>query len=141
MQLTIFFDSGFWYGLIEYETLSGHYMACKHLFGKEPKDTEVLDFVNKELLFLVEQNERLLGTVKQKNVHSQIKINPKRMQRKINKEKKKPVVSTKAQLAISEARNTAKQIQRKQTKKQKEELKNQRFLQKQAKKQQKKKGH
>lgn len=142
MKLTVYFDSDFWYGLIEYETLDGRYGACKYLFGKEPKDSEVLEFVNTQLLSLVNRQEHvLLQTKKQETVsHKRIK-NPKRMQREINKEKQKPVVSTKAQKTISEVRNELKQMQKKFTKQQKADLKAQRFLQKQEKKRQKKKGH
>ncbi|WP_420911924.1 DUF2992 family protein [Listeria aquatica] len=41
------------------------------------------------------------------------RVNPKKMQRKINKEKNKPVLSTKAQLSMQESREQSKIIRKK----------------------------
>lgn len=68
-------------------------------------------------------------------------MNPKRMQRLINREKRQPVVSTKAQQAISDLRAEAKsesKVQRRQKKIADAEA---RFQQRQVKKREKHKGH
>lgn len=49
MKLTIFFDGSFWCGLVE-DDEDGKIKVLKHIFGPEPKDTEVLTFVNTQLL-------------------------------------------------------------------------------------------
>lgn len=144
MKLTVYFDGSFWYGLIEYHNIHGDYRACRHLFGKEPKDVEVMDFVARDLPKLISNNEPCLAKTKgdsSKELPAQKKLNPKRMQRAINKAKRKPAVSTKAQLAISAARSETKAAQKVLSKEKKEQMQAERFAQKQAKKLQKRKGH
>lgn len=141
MKLTVYFDSSFWYGLVEYIDSSGDYRAVNYLFGKEPKDSEVMDFVNTKLDTLVKRDATLTNGNFQKATVNQKKLSPKRMQRLINKEKRKPIVSTKAQLAITMAREASKTQKKTISKDKKEKLKTERFLQKQEKKRQKKKGH
>lgn len=144
MKLTVYFDGSFWYGLIEYHSIHEEYRACRHLFGKEPKDVEVMEFVARDLPKLISNNERRLANTKGnslKELPTQKKLNPKRMQRSINKEKRKPVVSTKAQLTISAARSETKAAKKVLSKEKKEQMQAERFAQKQAKKLQKRKGH
>jgi len=135
MKLTIYFDGSFWCGLVEAET-DGHYQAIRYVFGPEPKDADVFEFIAKRLPHLLEQS----GTVSAKQ-KSEKKMSPKRMQRLINREKQQPVVSTKAQLAISELRDQAKTANKVQKRQRKAEYAEARFQQKQAKKREKHKGH
>lgn len=113
MKLTIYFDGSFWCGLVEAES-DGHYQVIRYVFGAEPKDADVLEFIANCLPRLLEQS----GTVAAER-KSEKKMNPKRIQRLINREKRQPVVSTKAQLAISELREqakTANKVQKRQKK-------------------------
>lgn len=135
MKLTIYFDGSFWCGLIE-DASDNHYQAIRYVFGPEPKDADVLDFIAKRLPGLLEQSGSI--TSKQK---TEKKINPKRMQRLINREKRRPVVSTKAQMAMSELRNQAKVERKAQSRRKKVELTETRFQQKQLKKREKHRGH
>lgn len=135
MKLTIYFDGSFWCGLVEAET-DGHYQAIRYVFGPEPKDADVFEFIAKGLPHLLEQS----GTVSAKQ-KSEKKMSPKRMQRLINREKQQPVVSTKAQLAISELRDQAKTVNKVLKRQRKAEYAEARFQQKQAKKREKHKGH
>ena len=143
MTLTIYFDSGFWYGLVEYESITGDYRAFKYCFGQEPKDNDIWNFTNNKLTYLIERNDCLLKNSSHSTefVKPIKKINPKRMQRKINKEKLKPVVSTKAQLAINESRTEIKTLSKANKKAKKEELRVKKFQKKQEKKLRNKKGH
>ena len=59
----------------------------------------------------------------------------------MNREKAKPVTSTKSQVALQESREILKSAKKQKTKRQKQAEKQRRFLQQQAKKLQKKKGH
>lgn len=137
MKLTVFFDGSFWCGLVE-ETDSSGSQIIKHIFGQEPKDTEILFFVNQQILKEMENIPRLKP---KSDEQKQRRINPKRMQRMVSKEKNKPVYSTKAQALMKETL-AIKKSERKQVKQnQKLEEQQQRFEQKQAKKLQKKKGH
>lgn len=55
MILTIYFDGQFWVGVAEEETPVG-FRACRHVFGGEPSDTEVFEFVNRRLPALFERS-------------------------------------------------------------------------------------
>jgi hypothetical protein len=54
MNLTVYFDGQFWVGVAEESTPTG-LRACRHVFGAEPSDAEVLEFVNGRLLPLLER--------------------------------------------------------------------------------------
>ena len=135
MKLTIYFDGSFWCGLVEAES-DGHYQVIRYVFGAEPKDADVLEFIANCLPRLLEQS----GTVAAER-KSEKKMNPKRIQRLINREKRQPVVSTKAQLAINELREQAKMANKAQKRQKKADYAEARFQQKQAKKREKHKGH
>lgn len=136
MKLTIYFDGSFWCGLIEDE-IDNRYQAIRYVFGPEPKDADVREFVAKQLPQLLEQS----GTVTSQKRFGEKKLSPKRMQRLINREKRQPVLSTKAQLAMSELREQAKSEHKSQKKQRKAEQADKRFQQKQAKKREKHRGH
>ncbi len=137
MKLTIFFDGSFWCGLVEDEE-DGKMKVLKHVFGPEPKDTEVLAFVNTQLLAEIAKVPSVSMARKQVNEH---RINPKRLQRMVNKEKSQPVYSTKAQVAMQASIEIKKAQRKKVSKAQKQEEAQRRFQLKQEKKLQKKKGH
>ncbi|MGL9730112.1 YjdF family protein [Enterococcus sp. DIV0756] len=136
MKLTIYFDGSFWCGLIEDE-IDNRYQAIRYVFGPEPKDADVWEFVVKQLPQILEQS----GTVASQKRSGEKKLSPKRMQRLINREKRQPVLSTKAQLAMSELREQAKAEHKSQKKQRKAEQADKRFQQKQAKKREKHRGH
>lgn len=136
MKLTIYFDGSFWCGLIEVEH-EGHYQAIRYVFGPEPKDADVWEFVTKRLPQLLEQT----GTVASQKKAAEKKLSPKRMQRLINREKRQPVVSTKAQIAMNEIREQAKAEKKSHKRRKKADYADKRFQQKQAKKREKHKGH
>lgn len=136
MKLTIYFDGSFWCGLVEVED-DGHYQAIRHVFGPEPKDADVWEFVTKCLPHLLKQT----GAVATQKKTAEKKLSPKRMQRLINREKRQPVVSTKAQMAMSEIREQSKAANKSQKRRKKAEYADKRFQQKQAKKHEKHKGH
>lgn len=96
MKLTIYYDGQFYIGLIE-NISENKYKAYRYVFGNEPKDHEVLDFVNKNLFDFIKNDKHGGIPIKQDKVK---KINPKRLQRKVAKELKKPSISTKAEEAL-----------------------------------------
>lgn len=141
MKLTVFFDGSFWCGLIEYLDTNHNYRVIKHRFGPEPKDAEVVNFVWKESDQLIAMDEQLHPENQHRTKPAAQKINPKRMQRKINREKNRPVFSTKAQLALAATREEKKQARNKVGKEKRALEKQRKFELKQAKKHQKQKGH
>jgi hypothetical protein len=51
MRLTIYFESPYWIGLLE-EERDGLLYVGRHIFGTEPSDAQVYDFVLHELTAL-----------------------------------------------------------------------------------------
>lgn len=132
-KLTVYFEDPFWVGIfeiIENNTLK----TCRVVFGPEPKDYEVYEFVLDNYYKLI-----FSKPIKAKGKNN--KINPKRLQRKISKEMKKKTISTKAQEAISLQRELNKLARKKKSSKQKNYMRELKFQKKQEKKKQKKKGH
>lgn len=92
-SLTILFENPFWIGL--YERIDGDkYEACKIIFGAEPKDYEVYDFLLKNWHKL-----KLSTPIKTDKIEER-KINPKRMKREINRQLDNKGIGTKAQQAL-----------------------------------------
>ncbi len=93
MKLTIYYDGQFYVGIIEV-VQEGRLRAFRHMFGKEPKDVEVLDFVHHQLFQIVSRSEQEGIRIE---AEAKGKINPKRLQRQVSKEMKNAPISTKAQ--------------------------------------------
>jgi len=120
MKLTIYYDGQFYIGLIE-NISENKYKAYRYIFGNEPKDHEVLDFVNKNLFDFIKNDKHDGIPIKQVKVK---KINPKRLQRKVAKELKKPSISTKAEEALKaefELRKKEKSVTNKRLKEERKE--------------------
>ena len=123
MKLTILFNGQFWEGVVE-SNLDGCFKAGRHVFGSEPKDSEVLDFVNHLALKLLEQSTASIevGLAEQK------KVNPKRLSREVAKEMSVRGISTKAQEAIQLELELQKKEKKVLSKAEKEEEKEQKRL-------------
>lgn len=92
-SLTVLFENPFWIGL--YERIDGDkYEACKITFGAEPKEYEVYEFLLKNW------NRLKFSPPIETEMIEERKINPKRMQRKINGQLQDRGMGTKAQQAI-----------------------------------------
>lgn len=116
MTLTIYYDGQFWVGVIETQE-NGNLKAYRYVFGTEPSDAEVLEFVNYRLLAVITKSTQLEIKVK-RSLNK--RINPKRLQRQVAKEMKKKGISTQAQEAIKEEIESRK-IERKKLKKQRDD--------------------
>lgn len=128
MKMTVYFDGAFWSALIEFTDSKKRYKAFRYVFGKEPKDDDILNFIDVSLGKWLRRYDKVeVSSEFSAPAISQKKRNPKRVQRDINKAKCKPVVSTKAQ---------------KSKQKVKRELEKERkYLLRQEKRHQKKRGH
>ncbi|WP_318619095.1 YjdF family protein [Priestia megaterium] len=136
MSLTIYHDGQFWVGIIEVVE-DGKLRAFRYVFGAEPKDTEILDFIYYKLLNIINQSVHSGLDVKGK---SDKKINPKRLQRQVAKQINKVGVSTKAQEAMKQEYEEKKKSKKKRAKQYREELKDQKYLMKKQKAKAKHKG-
>ncbi|MFH7817772.1 DUF2992 family protein [Neobacillus thermocopriae] len=136
MTLTIYYDGQFWIGVIEFHE-NEKLKAFRHIFGAEPNDTEVLEFVNDRLLNII-NNRKQIGIEDKKKLKK--KINPKRLQREVAKEMQNFGVSTKAQEAIKQEMELRKLESKKRKKECNEALKQKKWELKKQKAKQKHKG-
>lgn len=123
MKLTILFNGQFWEGVVE-SNQDGCLKARRHIFGSEPKDAEVLDFVNYLAPKLLEET----GASVEASIVEDKKLNPKRRSREAAKEMAVRGVSTKAQEAIQLELDLQKKEKKVQSKAEKEEEKEQKRL-------------
>ena len=142
MKMTVYFDGGFWYALLEYQDKKLCYQAFRYSFGKEPKDKEVFDFINRRLSQWMRRQEELGLVIDEPDKSMSHKsINPKRMQREVSRQMKKPALSSKAQRAMQASYELLKKKKKASKRQQKQEYKEKQFQLKQEKRRQKKRGH
>ncbi|WP_165251667.1 YjdF family protein [Adlercreutzia sp. ZJ304] len=130
--LTLFHDGQFWVGVVEHVE-DGELSAARIVFGAEPSDEEVLQFVVKKW-----ESLRFHGNAETKA--PKVTKNPKRRMREASKELSRHPVSTKSQQALSEARKERKVAAKAYRAQARREAQAARFSQKQEKKKQKRKG-
>ena len=132
-KLTVFFEDPFWVGVYEREC-GGRYEACRIVFGAEPKDYEVYDFMLKNWnRFRFSPSIRIRRSLEQT-------VNPKRMQREIRKQLLEKGAGTKSQQALSLMREEGKQQRQTDARQKREQDKEPRFLLRQEKRKEKHRG-
>lgn len=134
IKLTVFFEDIFWVGVFEKVSFN-KYEVSKVVFGAEPKDYEVYDFILRHFYDLKFSNSLSIDEPKDK------KTNPKRLQREIKKQTKTNGIGTKAQLAMKLQYEQNKTERRKNMREKDEEGKERKFQLHQRKKKEKLKGH
>jgi hypothetical protein len=92
-KLTVFFENPFWVGVFERHS-DGKLQVCKVVFGAEPKDSEIQEFILSKWNCLVFSDAIADDRLRPKPV------NPKRLQKMIKKEIAAPGIGTKAQQAL-----------------------------------------
>ncbi|WP_304507981.1 YjdF family protein [Anaerotignum sp.] len=133
-KLTVFFEEPFWIGVYERES-EGKYEVCKIMFGGEPRDYEVYDFLIKNWTDLRFSRSIEVAFVAPK------RINPKRMQRQIKKQLQNNGMGTKAQQALKLQHEQGKSERKKRSQEEKEAEKERQFELRQEKRKAKHKGH
>ena len=98
--LTVYHDGQFWVGLAEHVE-DGRYGAARIVFGAEPSDEEILQFV-------VSKWEKISFFGDEPAETRKPARNPKRRAREAAKALKQPAMSTKAQQAFANQRETMK---------------------------------
>ncbi|MFD3156894.1 YjdF family protein [Haloimpatiens sp. FM7330] len=134
IKLTVFFDDPFWIGVFE-KVEDDKIEICRVVFGQEPKDCEIYEFVLKNYNNLKFSKPLSIDEKPKK------KVNPKRMQRKIREKLKEKGIGTKAQQAIKLDYENKKKERKILSKERREKEKQLKFEKKQEKKKQKKRGH
>ncbi|MDN9010391.1 YjdF family protein [Brevibacillus laterosporus] len=118
MKLTVLYDGQFWIGITEYEEKS-KLKAARNVFGSEPKDAEILEFVQSNLLDLLDRGSVSSVSALDKKER---RINPKRIIRNARKEMNSRGVSTKAAQAIQQDLEKRKKEKKVLSKERKEEI-------------------
>lgn len=131
--LTVYHDGQFWVGLAEHVD-DGVYGVARIVFGAEPSDEEILQFVVNSW-----EKLRFFGD-KPTEIHKPAK-NPKRRIREASKALKQPAMSTKAQQALADQREALKQERGLARSTRREDEAKARFEQRKAKRKQKHRGH
>lgn len=136
MKLTVYHDGRYWVGVVE-DQVRGKLKAARHIFGTEPHDEEILQFIRTEMGKLIcglsqEVDAKPCGTKK---------ISPKRLARKAALETGRQGVSTFAQEAIKLEMEKRKRERRDRSKEQREEDKARRWELKLRKAKDKHRGH
>lgn len=93
MKLTVLFDPPFWVGLFEREA-GGRYEACRIVFGAEPRDFEVYDFI------LTRYGQLRFSPALAAERGEDRKVNPKRAQRLVRRQVQTAGPGTRAQQAL-----------------------------------------
>ena len=132
-RVTVFFEGSFWVAVYERQAESG-LEVCRIVFGAEPKDYEVYEFLLQNWHKL-----RFSPVVEAKSV-AEGPRNPKRMQRPIQKQLAKPGVGTKAQQAIQLMREGGKTARKQQSRLKREQEKERQFQLRQLRNKEKHKG-
>ena len=131
-MLTVYFDNPFWVGVferIEDEKLS----VCKVIFGAEPKDYEVLEFILKNY------NQLKFSSSVDVKVRKELK-NPKRIQKEARKQTAQSGIGTKSQQVLQQQREENKLRRKAISKQQRETEKQRRYDLKQQKRKEKHRG-
>ena len=132
-KLTVYFEEPFWVSVFE-RIEGGKLSVAKVIFGAEPKDYQVQEYIKKYYVSL--KFSPAVDTVVK-----DIKRNPKRMQREAKRQIQETGIGTKSQqaLKLQQEQNKQERKIRSREKKEAEELRM--FELKQQKKREKHKGH
>jgi hypothetical protein len=132
-KFTVLFMEPFWVGVYEV-SCGGSLEAAKVVFGAEPKDTEVYEY-------LLKNWKRLCFSPSvEETKQAERKENPKRMQREIQHQVLQTGIGTKAQQALKLQQEQSKSLHRQDLRKRTEEEKQWQFHLRQQKKKEKHKG-
>ena len=134
VTMTVCFEEPFWVGVIERET-AGRYSVCRVVFGAEPKDAELLVFLENHWRAL-----RFSSPLKAKEPQER-KINPKRLQRLVRKTTRPAGTGTRAQEAMKLQMQSDKVQRRRQSREQREAEEERKFTLRQDKRREKHRGH
>ena len=132
-KLTIYFEEPFWVGV--FEELDGDKLSvCRMVFGAEPTDAEIYDFILKHYYHL-RFSAPVKAEIKQKA------DNPKRRQRNARKQLENTGLGTKSQQALQKQYEENKAQRKIKTRELREAEKQRQFELKQQKRKEKHRGH
>lgn len=131
-KLTVFFEDPFWVGVFE-RVSAGKLSVCKIMFGTEPRDYELYDFVLKNY-YQLRFSPAVSTHVKEPA------RNPKRVQREVRRQMQNTGTGTKSQQALTLQREQLKEERKTVSREQREAEKQRQFELKQQKRKEKHRG-
>ena len=135
IRFTVFFEEPFWVGIAERVDDQGDYSVARQVFGAEPTDPEIYQFILQEL-------DRLPFTTEKHWIKQEERsVNPKRLQRQIKRCLEQRGVQQKAYEVIRLELESRKKERTLLSKAEKEELERKKYDRRIQKKKDKKKGH
>ena len=132
-SLKVFFEDPFWVCVFE-RIEDGKLSVCKVTFGAEPKSYEILEYA------LQHYYELVFSPAIETEIR-QAADNPKRRSRNARKQLENMGIGTKSQQALQRQREEMKKERRQISREEREAEAQRRFVMKQAKKKEKKRGH
>ena len=132
-KLTVYFDDPFWVGVFE-RVSEGRLSVCRVVFGAEPKDYEIREFI-REHYYELEFSPAVKTELKQ------TADNPKRRQREARKQIRNTGIGTRSQQALQMQREAMKIERIQKSKEQRDAEKQRKFELKQQKRKEKHRGH
>ena len=133
LTLTLFHDGQFYVGIFERREVI-QLSVCRVVFGAEPKDGEIMDFLNRDF-------RRLSFSPKVKEERKPLPVNPKRLQREIARQVNSIGTGTKSQQALQLQREQNKAVRQEKSRQQREEERRAAYQLRQEKKKEKRRGH
>lgn len=133
IYFTVYFEDPFWVGIFE-KNILGKLSVCRVVFGAEPKDYEIFEFILRNY-----DNLRYSPEVINKQIVKE-SINPKRIKRELKRQVQNLGIGTKSQQALKLQYEENKNVRRLKNREQKIIEKEKMFLLKQQKKKEKHKG-
>ena len=130
--LTVYFEGPFWVSVFE-RVEDGRLSVCRVVFGSEPRDYEVWEFIFKNYYGLKFSPAAPV-------VVKDGRVNPKRRQREVGRQTMQAVIGTKSQQALQLQREERKTERRQAGREQKEAEKQRMFELKQRKRKEKHRG-
>lgn len=130
--LTVFFEGPFWVGVFE-KVEDGKLSVCRVVFGNEPRDFEVWDFILKNY-YSLKFSPAVEAAVKDS------RVNPKRRQREAGRQTMQTGIGTKSQQALQLQREERKTERMQAGREQREARKERLFELKQQKRKEKHRG-
>ncbi len=76
MKLTVYFDGTFWFALVEHVNRKGQYKVFRYPFGKEPKDSDIWNFIAKKLPSLIKKYDHIKTSSHADSIPQPKKMNP-----------------------------------------------------------------
>lgn len=131
-SLTVYFEEPFWTGVFE-RVSEGKLSVCKAVFGAEPTDREIWEFILKRY-------DGLKFSVPAPTETRQAADNPKRRQRNAKKLLQRAGIGTKSQQALQAQREAMKAERKRVTKEERDAEKERQFELKRQKRKEKRKG-